>query len=203
VRAPVTGSSGSTVPIQSRPSSRRVSRRLLCRFSAPLLPKPRLDLAIRNGPVPGNETSLIARVIARQELVLVAAPTYLDRAGDPASLDALMRHRTVRYSRHSRPRSWSFEVDAQILQIDPPTAFMADHIETLLDAAYEGAGIARLPSWLVAEGLRDGRLRRVLPHEPPPIINVYLVRPVTRIVPTRVMMVGDYLATTLAQSMKA
>ena len=160
-----------------------------------------LDLAIRNGPIPGNEASLVARVIARQELVLVAAPTYLDRAGEPANVDALIHHRTVRYSRHGRPRGWSFEVDAQTLHIDPPTAFMADHIETLLDAACEGAGIARLPGWLVAKGLRDGRLRRVLPHEPTLIINVYLVRPVVRVPPPRVTMAADFLATTLAQSM--
>lgn len=161
-----------------------------------------LDLAVRNGPVPGNEASLVARVIARQELLLVASPAYLDRAGEPATLNALMRHRTVRYSRYGRPRSWAFEIDGATVQMDPPAAFMADHIETLLDAARDGFGIARLPGWLVASALRDGLLRGVLPEQPPLVIDTYLVRPATRVPPPRVMMAADHLATAIARSMK-
>lgn len=54
-----------------------------------------LDLVVRYGPVPGNETSLVARVIAEQDLLLVASPAYLDQAGEPATLNVLLRHRTV------------------------------------------------------------------------------------------------------------
>lgn len=164
--------------------------------------KGELDLAVRNGPVPGNEASLVARVIARQKLLLVASPAYLDRAGEPAALDALMQHPTIRYSRHGRPRGWMFETGGTTVRMDPPTVFMADHIETLLDAACDGIGIARLPDWLVASALRDGSLHEVLPGQPPLIIDTYLVRPATRVTPPRVMMAADHLAMEIARSMK-
>ncbi len=159
-----------------------------------------LDLAIRNGPTPGNEASLIVRVIARQTLVLVASPAYLERAGEPMIVYDLMRHRTVRYSRYGRPRSWLFHTGSDIVQIDPPAGFMADHIETLLDAARDGSGIARLPSWLVAAAISDGSLRLVLPAQPPLVFDTYLVRPAATALSARVTAAADYLAAALARS---
>lgn len=161
-----------------------------------------LDLAVRNGPVPGNEASLVGRVIARQELVLVAAPAYLGRAGIPVTLDDLLKHRTVRYSRYGRPRNWLFPDGGSMRQIDPPTAFMADHIETLLDAAVDGSGIARLPHWLVASPIAEGALQLVLPAQEPLVIDTYLVRPATHAPSARVIAAGDYIAKATGRSMQ-
>lgn len=86
--------------------------------------------------------------------------------------------------------------------MDPPSAFLADNIETLLDAAREGVGIARLPDWLVAPALADGSLRRVLPEEYPLVIDTYLVRSMTRAPSIKVTRAADHLATALARSMK-
>lgn len=159
-----------------------------------------LDLAVRNGPLPGNEASLIARVIARQELMLVAAPAYLDHEGVPGSLDDLMLHRTVRYSRHGRARSWLFPGEAAMRQIDPPTSFMADDIATLLDAVCEGAGIAWLPDWLVRSSIVGGALLHVLPGQAPLVIDTLLVRLATREAPGRVTAAAEFLADAIARS---
>ena len=160
-----------------------------------------LDLAIRNGPISGNEASIVTRVIARQELWLVAAPRYLDQAGLPGSMEDLMQHRTVRYSRHGRPRAWAFPDKEKTIQIDPPTAFMADDIDTLLDAAREGCGISLLPDWLVASSSNDGSLQRVLASQPALVIETYLVRASVRVLSPKLRQASDYLSTELPHSM--
>jgi len=40
----------------------------------------------------------------------------------------------------------------------------ANDSETLRGAALDGIGIALLPSWLVGDDIRAGRLRPILPH---------------------------------------
>lgn len=161
-----------------------------------------IDLAVRNGPIPGSEASLIARVIARQSLLLVAAPSYLDVAGSPGSIHDLTQHRTVRYSRYGRPRPWMFPTKASMVQVDPPTSFMADDIDTLLDAARDGCGIAWLPDWLVAPALGEGTLQRLLPSQRALVIDTYLVRHAARAAPVKVTRAAEHLAAALSRSMK-
>lgn len=160
-----------------------------------------LDIAIRNGPILGNEASLMARVIGRQHLLLIASPSYMDRFGEPQSLDELMRHRTIRYSRHGRPRPWDFPVGDETVRIDPPTFFMADHVDTLLRAACDGLGIARLPDWLAHPAIRSGSVREILPHQTPLRTDIFLVRPATHVASRKVAMVADFLADAVARSL--
>jgi DNA-binding transcriptional LysR family regulator len=160
-----------------------------------------VDLAVRNGPLTGNESSLVARAAARQFLLLAAAPAYLEKAGRLWTLGDLMSHRAVRYSRHGRPRPWLFPNGDDLLQYDPPTAFMADEIDTLRDAACEGLGICWLPDWLLAECFAEGTLERVLPEAQMLVIDTYIVRPALQHPPGKVLLAADFLAKGLGRSM--
>ncbi|MCB8822935.1 LysR family transcriptional regulator [Microvirga rosea] len=153
-----------------------------------------LDLAIRNGPLPGDEASLIARVIARQTLILAASPSYLTAYGSPRNLGDLLQHKTVRYSRYGRPRPWLFPSGESVEQIDPPTAFMSDDIETLCDAAREGLGITWLPSWLLAPHIAAGTLAMVLPEQEPWVVDTFLIRPASPHFSAQVLLAADVLA---------
>lgn len=162
-----------------------------------------LDLVVRNGPLLGSQASLVARVVARQSLILAAAPDYLAAAGAPARLDDLLRHRTLRYSRDGRARPWLFPTADGMIQLDPPTGFMADDIGTLCDAALEGAGICWLPDWLLRPHLAAGRLVPVLADQPALGIDVFLVRPNAPYPPRKLLLAADFLAQAIARQARA
>ena len=165
------------------------------------LVKAGLDLALRNGPLTGGGSSLVARAVGRQSLLLAAAPAYADAAGLPASLDDLRTHRAVRYARNGRPRAWLFPTAEGMAQLDPPAGFIADDIETLRDAAVDGLGIAWLPDWLLARNFGDGSLLPVLPEQPAFTIDTYLIRsaaPPAR----RVRITADMLAAELGKCLR-
>lgn len=163
------------------------------------LVKSGLDLAVRNGPLAGGE-SIIARVVGRRPLVLAAAPSYAASAGLPSSLNELRTHRTVRYCRDGRPRTWLFPTEGGLTQLDPPTSFMADDIETLRDAALDGLGITWLPDWLLIPHFSDGSLLPVMSDQPALVIDTYLVRlDATRT--KRVELVAETLAAEMAKQL--
>jgi DNA-binding transcriptional LysR family regulator len=160
-----------------------------------------IDLAVRNGPLIGNEASLVARAVGRQALILAAAPGYLGEMGYPKALYELAHHRTVRYSRYGRPRPWLFPNGLEFFQYDPPTSFMADDIETLRDAAVEGLGICWLPDWLVHDNVENGSLVRILPDVRPLVIDTFLVRAASTYPPAKVTLVSNFIAAALTRTM--
>lgn len=161
-----------------------------------------LDLAVRNGPLSGGEASLVARMIARQPLQLAASPGYLAAAGTPKTLAEIERRSTVRYCRDGRPRAWPFPTEGGLIHLDPPTSFIADDVESLCDAARDGLGIALLPGPLLDPYFADGSLVRVLPDQPPSMIDIYLVRPNALYPSQKVLEVADFLADAIPRAMR-
>jgi DNA-binding transcriptional LysR family regulator len=59
------------------------------------------DVAVRMGEL--SDTGLVARKIASLPTVLVASPAYVERRGQPASVEELQGHDVVRYQMAGRP----------------------------------------------------------------------------------------------------
>lgn len=124
------------------------------------------DLAIRTGELEG-QSGLITRGVARQRMIVCAAPAYLARQGRPQTLQELGGHEAVVYRRSGRVRPWLFPQEGQSpAEIAPPHRFRFDDLEAIADAAAEAAGIAWLPSWLVRDRLEAGALEELLPEQP-------------------------------------
>ena len=70
----------------------------------------------------------------------------------------------------------------------------ANSAETLRAAALGGLGIASLPNWAIAEDLRSGALRRVLPDWELPQSAIYAVYPDNRMMSVKVRAFVDHLA---------
>jgi DNA-binding transcriptional LysR family regulator len=123
------------------------------------------DLAIR-GRVPPDST-LVARKLEDAELVLVAAPSYLARAGVPDSLDALAAHDCVQFVLPStgQPVPWLFRREGRDIALDtPPTYRCADDYLGIVTLARHGAGLLQTYRYIVAEDLAQGRLQELLPE---------------------------------------
>ncbi|AKU98371.1 Transcriptional regulator, LysR family [Labilithrix luteola] len=126
-----------------------------------------IDIAIRIGrPESG---SLIARKLAPHQRVVCAAPAYFAAHGRPKHPRDLARHRCLLFSYEasapgmdSRTTSWHFAHGGTDTRVRVQGTLRANSSEMLLEAAMDGAGVALLPTWLVAQHVADGRLACVL-----------------------------------------
>jgi DNA-binding transcriptional LysR family regulator len=108
------------------------------------------------------EPGLVARVLARQEVIAVASPRYLAEYGTPKSLRDLRVHRCLAgFARGELPQT-AWTVGTRTVQIN--SVFASNEPRLIAEAAVQGLGIALLPSILVREQLAAGRLVRVLPE---------------------------------------
>ncbi|MBB3267061.1 DNA-binding transcriptional LysR family regulator [Azospirillum sp. OGB3] len=102
--------------------------------------------------------------------ICVASPTYLDRAGEPATPDDLQRHRCIGHRLPGgRLYQWEFERAGQNLTVDTNGPLVLDDEELMVEAAAQGLGIAYVANWAAEAALVEGRLRAVLPawmHKP-------------------------------------
>lgn len=123
------------------------------------------DLAIRTGEL-HDAANLVTRRVARQRMIVCAAPSYLDARGTPTQLADLADHEAVVYRRSGRVRPWLFpREEGPPEQAMPQHRLRLDDLEAVADAAGLGMGLAWLPSWLVRERLKAGELVELLPEE--------------------------------------
>jgi DNA-binding transcriptional LysR family regulator len=123
------------------------------------------DLAIRLGEF--ADSGLVARRLADESLCLVAAPAYLERAGTPATLDALRAYACLPFilPRTGRIAPWVFRQDGQDIEWAPPPAVeVSDDVLGVVSLALAGIGIAQSYDFIVREHLAQGRLVDLLPQ---------------------------------------
>jgi DNA-binding transcriptional LysR family regulator len=151
------------------------------------------DLAIRIGPL--ADSGLVARRIAGNRRVLVASPDYLHRHGVPRHPDDLAGHAGILLvGRDGRQDTWPLtDATGAPWRVRMHSRFESNHGELLRAAALAGQGIALHSLWHVADDLRAGRLKVLLPDWPPPESQISAVMPARSQQPPRVRAFVDYL----------
>jgi DNA-binding transcriptional LysR family regulator len=150
------------------------------------------DLGIRSSV--GIDERLVAKpLLALQELTC-ASPEYLARQGTPQTPEELRVHRCLLNSHNAGRESWAYHQQHQLTRINVRGTFASNHYGLLKKAALVGAGIARLPSYIVHEELKDGRLKWLLRDYQTPVSSLYLVHPFEGRMPRRVQVMADYLS---------
>ncbi len=134
-----------------------------------------LDLAIRIGAL--ADSALVVRKLAPSRVLLCAAPSYLRAHGAPREPAALAAHNCLCASVTPWGNEWRLSARAKEARVVVSGSVRANGAETLRAAALGGLGIASLPSWAIADDLRSGALRRVLPHWELPTSAIYAVYP--------------------------
>ncbi|WLG94050.1 LysR family transcriptional regulator [Pseudomonas sp. FP198] len=117
------------------------------------------DLALRIGVL--EDSTLIARRIASIERVYCASAAYLAQRGTPTRPEDLRSHDCLPYG-HSRQVQWRFAGKGKPLALEVVGRMRANNGDLLRDAAIAGMGITYLPTFILGEALRDGRLIKVL-----------------------------------------
>lgn len=134
------------------------------------------DLAIRIGVL--ADSSLKVRKLAEVRRVLAASPAYLAEMGTPETFDDLGRHRLLHYSHMASGNYWRLrDRTGEERHIRVGGRLTANNGESLMKAAEAGLGIAMLPSFILGDALRAGRLVEVLPGREPELLGVHALYP--------------------------
>ena len=140
---------------------------------------------------------LAARKLASDQTLLVGAETYLARRGTPARPEDLLHHDCLVYSLLKVSQEWRFRgPTARAPEVTVPLVprFRAESGAVLRRAALAGMGLAVLPTFMIADDLTAGRLRRVVPEFLPTRLGIYAAYPQGKRVPTKTRAFVDALA---------
>ncbi len=154
-----------------------------------------IDLAVRVGPL--QDSSLVARRIDRQAMVLCASPKYLAAAGTPRRVEDLATHAAVvfRMPTSGRNRAWALRQRGTPVEIQPATRVRISDGEGLIEALKLGLGLGQVPDYMVENELARGQLVEVLSSCRPEPLPINVVYPSGRLLPARVRAAIDVLLT--------
>ena len=151
-----------------------------------------IHLALRIGHLPDSD--LIARKLGEIQMIVCAAPSYLERRGTPQTPAELSGHDCLAFSETPGAAEWRFLEDAKSrwkVPISP--RLWANSLEALVAAARDGAGLVRVPSWQVMSEVTAGDLRRVLQDYEPPPATLHLLSQPARLASPKTRAFADYL----------
>jgi DNA-binding transcriptional LysR family regulator len=144
-----------------------------------------IDIAIRSSPM--SDSTLVARKLIDNPRMLVAAPSYLQRAGTPETPVDLAAHSCLIYANGGKVYDeWSFEEEGESYKVRVNGAMQINDGGALINAAICGAGILLMPSKLLIGELARGELVQILKDYPvPPGAPVYAVYPARNWLPLK------------------
>jgi DNA-binding transcriptional LysR family regulator len=153
------------------------------------------DLLLRAHSWGLRDSVLIQRRICRNRQVLVAAPDYLARVGEPVGPVALGGHDLLIFGNDARPDQMQLaDGSGQVAQLSPQPRLITPHVAVLHQAALAGAGIVMLPEFAVRGDLARGDLLAVLPGWTGPAVAMTLLTPSRQMMNATLRHVADQMA---------
>jgi DNA-binding transcriptional LysR family regulator len=152
-----------------------------------------IDLAVRMGEL--RDSTLVARRIDWQRLVMVATTQYLQAHGTPRRLEDLAGHKAVTFRMPStgRSRPWQLRQGRRTVETLPPQSVQVSDTEALGTAALLGLGLTQLPDYIVDDAIARGDLVPVLQNHQPAPMPISAVVPSGRLIPPRVRVLLEAL----------
>ena len=159
-----------------------------------------IDCVLRVGDL--QDSDMIARRVAMLEEITCAAPAYIERFGQPTSIDDLDGHLMVGF--HSSGTGallpLEFVIDGTVREMTLRATVSVNGAESLVAAARLGLGLIQVPRYHVEDDLKRGTLVAVLPDCPPSPTPVSLLYPRNRQLSPRVRVFIDWLTKAFARA---
>lgn len=151
------------------------------------------DMAIRIGRP--ADSSLVARKLCDVRIVVVGAPAYFERMGEPAAPEELAARDCIIDTNFREPDRWPLRsLAGETLATPISGRIRYSNAEACLRAAEAGLGLACVPSFVAGASIRAGRVRRILQvHETTPFV-VHALYPHSRHLAAKVRALVDFLA---------
>lgn len=121
-----------------------------------------VDVAIRSGELP--DSRLMTRTLRPFQMLLCAAPSYLERHGRPECPRDLDRHLGIRfrYPNSGKIQAWPLTLPVGEPDLRTRTVLTCNNMEALRGATIAGLGIGCMPDFLARDPLAKGELRTLL-----------------------------------------
>ncbi|GBQ28619.1 LysR family transcriptional regulator [Gluconacetobacter azotocaptans] len=156
-----------------------------------------IDMCLRVGPM--EDTSLVARQIARGRRSVIATPAYFDRAGRPRTPGDLERHDALIYTQ-GRGTAWTFRQGTRDCPVTLRGRLRLSAAEGIRAATLADLGLTIASDWMFAPELEHGRVARVLEEWTLPPIDLWAVFPAARLTSAKARAFTDFVSTLLAPS---
>lgn len=119
------------------------------------------DAAIRVGTQ--EDSSLISRVFAHAETVIVASPSTLAASKEPVRPADLADRPCIVFGNAEARPTWTLTDGARTESVTVSGRLTCTSLMLCLDAARAGAGFANIPAFIARPHLESGAIKRVLP----------------------------------------
>jgi DNA-binding transcriptional LysR family regulator len=159
-----------------------------------------VDCVLRVGEL--GDSGMVGRRVAMLEQVTVASAAYVRRHGMPASLAALQDgHLAVNWISPTTHRAepLEFMVGRKRREIVLPGCVSISGVDAYLGCCEAGLGIAQMPTYRIADMLKSGQLRKIVPQHPPPSLPMTILYPQQRQMPARLRVFVDWLVELTAE----
>lgn len=155
----------------------------------------RIDVAIRVRVPPLRDSDLVMRTLGRRAWCLVASPALLAERGLPAVPADVAALPTLDWGPPQPTHSWQLEgPDGAGMEIRHSPRLVTDDMLALRLAALAGVGAVALPSMVVEDELKQGRLVMLVPQWRPRGGVIHAVYPSRRGLLPAVRALIDFLA---------
>jgi DNA-binding transcriptional LysR family regulator len=149
-----------------------------------------IDLAVRVGELP--DSSMIATRVGSIRMVLCASPAYLKRRGVPKKPADLAAHECVIHEGNATSNNWEFATEKTTQTIRVQSRLAVNLGEAEAAAAAEGAGIARVLSYLIDDLVKSGSVVKLLESCEPSPMPVSVVYSSQRQIPLKLRAFLDF-----------
>jgi DNA-binding transcriptional LysR family regulator len=154
----------------------------------------RSDLVVRIGAL-DDDADLVARRLGTQRVIICASPDYINAHGRPLQAAELAsRDCIIGWRRTARPTWLLRGTDGKIQRQEVHVRHEFSDGDAMLDAVLAGCGLCQLPTWLIAEHLRSGRLVEVLEQFAGAEMPIHAVWPKSRYVHPKLRVVVEALS---------
>ncbi|WP_137894908.1 LysR family transcriptional regulator [Ramlibacter sp. 2FC] len=159
------------------------------------------DLAVRisrAGRLPSS--TLVARPLASDRIVLCASPAYLRDAPPIGQPQDLTQHRVMAYSWWSGGDVWTFsDAEGRSASVTTQPRLRTNSGDTCRAAALADQGVIYQPAFLVGADLRAGRLVEILPQWQGPRLDIQALYPSRSHLSAKVRAMVDFLVQAFQQ----
>ena len=154
-----------------------------------------IDVAFRLGVL--EDSSLRMRGVLDCERVLAASPAYLAQRGEPQEPQELVSRKhdclMLRFP-GTRELAWTLKTRDGPQKFEVTGPYDSDDGDVVTGWALAGHGIVNKPRFEIEPYLRDGRLRVILPDNPPAPVQLAAVYPHRKFQDPKVRLLLDFMA---------
>lgn len=147
-----------------------------------------IDVAVRIGHL--KDSSVIQKKAGHVEMILVAAPRYLQKAPALSDISQLTQLKTIGFC----GREWQLYAKTQQTKVKPEHHFSANNFIVVRDLAVKGHGVACLPRFICEAQLLSGELEHVFPQWGEHGLPVQVLIPQQKNIAGKTRAFFDYLA---------